>query len=300
MKGFLAIILLLGLGLSTNAQDLEPRVYANLPKGVIALAANYAHTSGNVVTDPSLPITDLSVTGTNFTGGAMTTFGLGGKLARVQVILPYMDLTGNLKVSGQDTTITRRGVADLRIRLGINLIGSQALTLAEFKKYQQKTIVGFSLVITAPTGQYFPDKLANIGSNRWSVKPEIGASYRFNRVYAEAYSGIWFYTANNEFLVNKKREQEPIFSFQAHSSYYIKPFMWVGVNANWFSGGDTIIDGVPAGTLLNNWRVGVTWSLNVSPKHSFKLQCNIGAFSSAGYDYNSISLGYQYVFFKKS
>ena len=37
-------------------------------------------------------------------------------------------------------------------------------------------IVGASLQVSAPFGQYDNDRLVNIGTNRWSFKPESGIS----------------------------------------------------------------------------------------------------------------------------
>ena len=57
-----------------------------------------------------------------------------------------------------------------------NLYGAPALTLQDFARYQQDTIVGATLFVTAPSGPVRPDRLINIGTNRWSFKPEVGVS----------------------------------------------------------------------------------------------------------------------------
>jgi len=278
-------------------QDLDPRVYANLPKGLNAVAAVYGLAKGNVIADPSLPIENFSITTHNIGLGYIRTFGLFNKLARVQLSVPFIHMAGQLKLNGQDTSGTRTGLGDTRIRLGINLTGSPALDKKDFRQYQQKTIVGFSLVASVPTGLYYKDKLINIGSHRWAFKPEIGVSKRFKHVYAEGYIGLWFYTDNTEYLETKQLKQHPVFSSQLHASYYFKNQMWVGFDGNWFNGGETFVDNIPLGDLKDNWRVGATWSVPFARKHSLKLQFHVGAFTNTGYDYDVISLGYQYVFF---
>ncbi len=109
--------------------------------------------------------------------------------------------------------------------------------------------------------------------------------------------GVWFYTVNSEYLSNKIQKQKPVFSLQTHASYYFKNQMWVGINGNWFNGGETTVDDVSAGDLKDNWRIGATWSVPFAKGHSLKLQFNVGAFTNTGLDYNMISLSYQYVFF---
>jgi hypothetical protein len=150
--------------------------------------------------------------------------------------------------------------------------------------------------MTVPTGLYLKEKLINIGSNRWAFKPEIGVSKRIKRVYVEAYGGVWFYTVNHEYLRDNTLEQKPVFSFQAHASYYFKNKMMVSINTTWFNGGTTTIDGRPAGDLLDNWRLGATWAFPLTRRQTIKLQFHIGAYTNSGYDYNVAVLGYQYLF----
>ena len=285
------------LGAGSFAQDLEPRIYGNLPKKMNALGFLYGHARGNVVTDPSLPIADFEITTHNFGAAYVRTFGLLNKLSRIQLSLPYTSMQGNLKIAGRDTSASRSGFGDLRVRFGMNLLGSPALDKKEFRQYKQKTIFGASLVVSVPTGMYYADKRINIGAHRWAIKPEIGVSRRFKNIFAEAYTGVWFYTKNGQYLVNKVQAQKPVFSLQGHISYYFKNQMWIGVNGNWFNGGETTIDEVPAGDLKDNWRVGGTFSVPFAKTHSLKLQFNVGAFTNSGLDYNLISLAYQYIFF---
>ena len=281
------------------SQDLEPRAYANMPKGTNVIAIVYGFANGNVLTDPSKPIQGAKLSSHNIFAGYVRTFGFANKLARIQVTAPFIFLAGNGKLNGRDTSIARNGFGDARIRFGINLFGSPALSPREFAKFQQKTIVGFSLVASVPIGLYYKEKLINLGSNRWALKPEIGISRRFKRAYAEAYAGVWFYTDNKEYLVNKIQEQDPVVSLQGHLAYYFKNQMWVGLNGNWFNGGQTFVDNTPAGDLKDNWRIGAIWSIPLARQHSMKLQFHVGAFTNTGYDYNVVTLGYQYVFFNK-
>jgi hypothetical protein len=279
-----------------NCQELEPRAYAALPKDLNAIVFAYGLSKGNVLNDPSRPIKDLSITANNFAAGYLHTFGLAGKLARVQVSLPFVALAGKAELNGRDTSASRAGFGDTRIRLGINLTGTAAMGKREFAQYTQRTIVGVSLIMTVPTGLYLKEKLINIGNNRWAFKPEIGISKRIKRVYIEAYGGVWFYTVNHEFLGDNTLEQKPVFSFQAHASYYFKNRMMISFNTTWFNGGTTSINGRSAGDLLDNWRVGATWAFPLTKRQTIKLQFHIGAYTNSGYDYNVAVLGYQYLF----
>jgi len=50
------------------------------------------------------------------------------------------------------------------------------MSVKDFAHYRQDLIVGVSLQVSAPFGQYDNSKVLNLGSSRWSFKPELGIS----------------------------------------------------------------------------------------------------------------------------
>ncbi|PWT70638.1 MAG: transporter [Bacteroidetes bacterium] len=289
--------IIMSISLTLKGQELDPRRYASLPKNMNALGLAYGVSSGNVVSDPTLPIADFSITAQTAVLGYVRTFGLAGKLSRIAVAVPYTFLSGNLTVNGHDTSGVRAGFDDAQLRFGMNLIGSPLQDKQQFVHFEQKTIVGASIVISMPTGQYDNSKYINLGNNRWGIKPEIGVSKRFERFYLEAYTGVWFYTKNNNYLGGKIRSQHPVFSIQAHACYYFKNQMWVSLNTTLFKGGVTYVNNSKTSISFDNWRIGGTWSLPIARGQSIKLQVSAGAFATRGYNYNSFSMAYQVVFF---
>ena len=61
-------------------------------------------------------------------------------------------------------------------------------------------LLGASLVVIAPTGQYDPMHVINWGINRWAFKPELGYSQRWGHWVLDGYGGVWFYTTNSAFF----------------------------------------------------------------------------------------------------
>lgn len=279
------------------SQDLEPRAYANVPKGMNVLAVGYGYNKGNVLSDPSLPIKDFKINTQILGVNYIHSFGLANKLARVQVSIPMADLQGRLLLNGEEVTGSRTGFADMRIRFGINLTGSPALDRKNFRQYQQKAIFGVSFVTSVPTGRYYNDKKVNIGSNRWGFKPELGISKRFKHVYAEAYVGTWFYTKNNDYFDGSELKQKPTISLQAHASYYFKNQMWVGINTNWYKVGEVAINDVYSDDTQKDWRLGAVFSVPLTKTQSLRLQYHTGIYADLGLNYDSLTLAYQYVFF---
>ena len=283
--------------ISVLSQDLEPRAYANVPKGINVLAVGYGYNKGNVLSDPSLPIKDFKINTQILAVNYIHSFSIAKKLARVQVSIPMADMQGKLQLNGEEVTGSRTGFADARIRFGINLTGSPALDPKNFRQYQQKAIFGVSLVTSIPIGRYYNDKQINLGSNRWAFKPEIGISKRFKHVYAEAYVGTWFYTHNNDYFGGKELKQNPTISFQAHASYYFKNQMWLGFNTNWYKVGEVAINDVYSGDTQKDWRIGGTFSVPITKSQSLRLQYHTGIYADLGLNYDSLTLAYQYVFF---
>lgn len=294
---FILVLLISFYSTAVAGQDLEPRAYANIPKGTNVLALGYGYNKGNVLSDPSLPIKDFKLNTQILALNYIRSFSLAKKLARVQVSVPMVDMQGKLMLNEEQVTGSRTGFADMRIRFGVNLTGSPALDRKNFRQYEQKAIFGVSLVTSVPIGRYYNDKLINIGSNRWGFKPEIGISKRFKHVYAEAYVGTWFYTNNNDYLVGSELKQKPTLSFQAHASYYFKNQMWVGINTNWYKVGEVAINDVYSDETQKDWRLGATFSVPITKTQSIRLQYHTGIYANLGLNYDSLTLAYQYVFF---
>lgn len=282
---------------NTRSQEIEPRFYANIPKGFNALALAYTYSTGDIVSEGTSPIQDLNISSNTPVLGYVRTFSLFNCLSRIQVSVPYTFLSGNAKLRGIDTSASRSGFSDTRVRFGINFYGSPALAPAEFTKYKQGLIIGSSLVISVPVGQYYPEKLINLGSNRWGFKPEVGISNDFDRFFVEAYAGVWLYTKNTEYLKTNTLSQNPLLSFQFHISYLFPNFMWVALNSNYSNGGQTSLNGKSNNDYQNNVRIGVTYSTPLSKNLSAKLQYHAAAETRSGGNYKIFALTLQYTWF---
>ena len=188
----------------------------------------YTNSKGGVVFDASLPFSDVSAKINAMNAGVSRTFGLFGRQASAAVVLPYVwgDVSGN--VGEERAAITRSGLADLVGRFALNILGGPALTPKEFFARPRTASLGMSLVVTAPTGQYSPQKLINLGTNRWAFKPEVGFTVPAGHWDFEAYAGAWFFTPNDVFYPGaSRRTQQPLVAFQAHVAYTFLPGLWL-------------------------------------------------------------------------
>jgi hypothetical protein len=282
-----------------GAQELEPRSYSPAPVGLNFALAGLVRSTGEVLTDPSVPIQDVEARLNAGVAGYGRTFGFFGHQASVLIAAPYVwgDISGN--VFEEARSVTRSGLGDLKLRLSTNLIGGEALTPKEFMKRTPKTTLGASLSISAPTGQYDPTKLINIGTNRWAFKPEIGLTIPHDRWMFDMFAGVWLFTDNDEFFGGVHRSQDPMPTLQWHVSYTIRPRAWVALDSTYYFGGETSADGVDAGDRKENSRVGLTLSLPVAKRHSLKFSYSRGATARLGSNFNSYGIAWQYSWFDK-
>jgi len=289
-------ILTLGCVAGLSAQQLEPRAYSVSPTAVNIVIANYGYSTGDLNFDPSVPIDNGNAQIHNAATGYFRALGIAGRSANVSVAVPYVwgHLQGN--VLGTFTEVYRSGLADSFARFAINLYGARSMKLKEFAGYLQKTNIGASVLVSAPTGQYDPARVVSIGTNRWAFKPEVGLSHAFGgtRLILDAYVGVWIYTANNN-LQGQTRTQEPILNSQLHLSYDIKPKLWLGFDANFYRGGQTTLGGVERDDLQRNSRIGGTVSFPVARRSSLKASYSAGAITRIGGNFQSVSFGYQYL-----
>ena len=293
------LIALLGFGILysptlLHAQDLEPRAYANAPVGMNFLLVGYQYSEGGLLFDPAVPITDANAVVNMGLLAYVRTLDIAGKSAKAGVLLPYADLYADGYVDGEFRTREDTGLVDPAFYFNMNLYGAPALSVKEFKDYQQDTIIGFTFKLTAPLGVYDNDKLLNIGTNRWSFKPEFGVSQAVGRWIFEAAAAAVFYTDNDEFDNGKTRKQDPIYSMQGHVIYSFPKNIWAAVSATYYTGGRTTIDGVTKNDLQENWRTGFTLALPINRSHSLKIFGNSGVSTRTGTDYDSLGIAWQY------
>jgi hypothetical protein len=183
----------------------------------------------------------------------------------------------------------------MRVRLSVLVRGAPAANLLEMAKAPRRTILGASLTVVAPTGQFFPDKLINLGTNRWSLKPEFAVSRPIgDRWLLDAYAALWVFTSNNSFYPGTfVRTQSPIGAFQAHLSYTLRPLAWAAFDATYYVGGRTTIEGVENDDRQSNSRIGATLVLPVGRRHSVKLAVSRGAIIRYGANFSTVSVGWQ-------
>ena len=297
MRLRLTLLLISILAHTALGQEMEPRAYSPAPVGMQFVVASYGYQSGDVLLDASLPLKDVSIKLNAGTLGYGHTFNLAGRQANVAVLFPYLWGTAKGTVFEDQVEVRRSGGGDVRIRLSTLFKGGKAMSPEEFGKRKPQTLIGASLLIVVPTGQYDPARLVNPGSHRWAFKPEIGISKPVKRWTFEAMGGAWFFTANESFLGTSKREQKSLASIQGAVIYTLRPRMWVSGNATVYAGGGSSINGKENDDRQKNSRIGATFSLPLTRRQSVKVAWAKGVTTRIGGNLNTVAVGWQYAWF---
>jgi hypothetical protein len=290
----LTVCALMAIAFNAGAQDIEPRAYSNVPVGVNFLAAGYGYTQGGLPSDPSLPITNADLNTSSAVLGYARALGLGGKSGMFEVLVPHVWLSGSADFAGNTVPRVVNGFANPLVRLSINLYGAPAMTLKEFDNYRQNWIVGASVRVSAPLGQYDDSRVVNIGLNRWSIRPEMGVSKAAGHWTLEITAGATLYTVNKDFFGGQTRSQDPLYSSQAHAIYSFPKGIWASLDATYFTGGQSTLNGIRSDDFQRNWRAGATVALPVDIHNSIKLYASRGVSARTGNNFDLIGIVWQY------
>jgi hypothetical protein len=292
------VIAMFGLWASSSvAQELTPRAYWPAPKGTNLLVVGYQHSSGDIVTDATLPVigVDSQINYAQLT--YQRTLNLFDRSANLQVSLPYT--WGDTKGTYEDEPVRRdlSATSDMRFLLSVNLRGAPSMDKAGFQALRKKpkTIIGASVLVQAPTGGYDENKLLNTGTNRWSVQPALGVIWPIRPTWLLEFDlGVWFFGDNDDFL-GTTREQDPIYSGQMHVVKRFKPGFWASLDMTYYRGGQTQIEGNVRADLQRNSRVGATLVFPIIPGHAIRAGYSTGVTTSSGGDFDNYILNYFYL-----
>jgi hypothetical protein len=285
-----------------SAQDLSPRTYVITPLHSNAVTLTWSFYDGSINFNGALPVSDATGTYSVPIFSYYHSFDLFGRSANVVASLPYG--VGNFQgtINGAGDNLYRSGLVDSVFRFSVNLKGGPAMPVQKYMKWNQKVLLGASLKVIAPTGQYDPTKLINWGTNRWSFKPEFGYSQRWKKWVLDGYAGVWFFTTNSDFWSRniyysgtRSQTQEPIGSFEGHLSYDFKPRLWASLDGNYWFGGKTSAGGVlnPLSEQSNS-RIGGTVSVPITKHQSLKFSYSNGTYIRFGGNYQNVSAAWQY------
>lgn len=289
----IAALLLAAAG-KAGAQEIEPRAYSNAPVGVNFVVVGTAWTRGGLAFDSSVPIENEDLRTTSLVLAYARSLALGGRSAKFDAIVPYTWLDGTADYLGVPTERRVDGFGRPALRFSVNLYGAPAMGMADFRGWKQDLIIGTSLQVSPPLGQYDADRIVNIASNRWSFKPEIGLSKAGGPWTGELKLAATFFTDNDEFYGGATRSQDPVYALQGNLIRGLASGAWWSLDATYFAGGRSQVGGRYNRDLQQNWRVGASLSLPLDRNNSIRFAASSGVYARTGNEFDAVAVSWQH------
>jgi hypothetical protein len=295
MKFVLALLICSLWVVESSAQELTPRLFWPTPKGTRVLVSGYSYSSGDVFLDLSLPVEDAeSGINTGILAYAQT-LDLWGRTSNVLVNLPYAWGTAKGLFLGNPVKRDFSAFGDISVTLNVNLRGAPTMTKADFLAFRAnpRPIIGASLKVVMPTGKYNPDRVVNVGANRWATRLKLGTVIPLKPKWLmELSASTWLFGADDDFIFGKK-EQDPVFAVETNFIKSFRPGFWASLDVTYYRGGNQTIDGNSLESELNNLKLGGTLVVPIHSRHAVKIGYANGVVTRFGSDFNQFLVSYQ-------
>jgi len=275
IRGGSLLLLFLVLTSSCLGEELEPRQWAHLPIDTNFIGTAYAYTAADIDFDPVLKIKNGELELHTWAAKYIRSFALFKKTARIELLQTYQKGYWSGLLDGIPSTLKRSGWYDTNLRFAINLYGSPPLRGKEYAAYrvatEVETIVGAGLSVQMPTGAYLNDKLINLGTNRYTFRPQIGLVHSWGNWSLETTGLVALYTDNNEFFNGNKLEQDPLYIIHSHLIYTFRPGVWAGASIGYDYGGRSSVGGMRKDDLRQNLAWAFSFGFPVSRQLGVKM-----------------------------
>jgi hypothetical protein len=277
---------------SAWAQDMEPRSFSPAPVGMNFGVISVGRASGDLLFEQSTKLENVSGTITNVAAVYARTLSFFGASSKMVVVVPMIWGEWEGIYKGNFETASRTGIGDPFVEWSVNFIGAPAMKLSEMRNYQQRWVVGASVKVVVPVGQVIPEKLINLGANRWAVRPRLGVSRKVGRATLEAMTSVWLFQDNKEFLGDKRFEKDPLWALQFNGVYQWPSGFWVGVAGGFSRGGQTAVGDLKSDSYQKSTIWAAVVSAPISKRHSIKLLYVDGLSTRIGADLTNVSMAW--------
>jgi hypothetical protein len=273
--GVVCLALLWFIAAEGSAQDLEPRRWSHLPTGMNVIGANTVWTDGEIFVDPVIRLENVTFERYALASTYVRTFEWLGKSSRVDFALPYVAGRWEGLLDGDYVSTRRHGFSDPFVRFSMNLYGAPPLKGVKYVQYRAShpvtTTVGAALAVTLPFGEYYEDRLINLGNNRYVVRPQLGVLHQRGPWQFEVTTTVSYYQDNDEFYGGTRLEQDTMWFFQGHVIRALSRNMWVSASGGFSYGGESQIDGVAKDNDDHTRYLSLSFGMPITTQQSLKI-----------------------------
>ena len=137
------------------------------------------------------------------------------------------------------------------------------------------------------------DKLINLGTNRFTFRPQLGVVHTRGKWSLETTGTVAIHTDNNDFFNGKKLEQDPLYFVHSHLIYNFRPGVWASASAGYDYGKKSTVDGVKKDDRKENLYLALGFGFPVSRHLGLKVAyVGTRTQASTGTDSDSFVLGF--------
>ena len=251
------------------AQFTDAHSYDNTPVGTNQVELAYTYVHANASLDTSIVVAGAKLNVNQGIINYTRYFGFFHHLMWVEAGVPVAGLSGS--ISGTNIQGSTTGAGDSAYAFAMLLKGGLALTTEQFNHYHPTTTLGLSLTMTAPTGSYQPNRILNLGSDRWSFKPELAWSHPFGRDQKwefDAYANVLLYTDNTAYRGKEILRQDPLPGIEGHLSYSLTGNIWASFDTRYSFRGTTTVGEVPQDNAQQNLVLGTEMNISLNPRNT--------------------------------
>ena len=296
---FCGVMMSFGLAIPCYGQEVEPRRWSHVPVGLNFATVGYVYSEAEISDNPALQLEDVEASVHTVLAKYIRTFELFQKSARIDIAQAYQKGRWTGLLDGNPASTDRAGWTDTVARLAVNIYGAPPLSGKSFGAYRaslnEETVVGMALAVHLPTGEYMEDRLINLGTNRFTFRPQMGVVHSWGKWSTELTGSAWIFTDNDEFFGGNKLETAPLYVMQGHAWYTFRPGLWLGAGVGYAYGARSTLNGEEKDDRKGNlgWVISLAYPL--TRDWGVKLgYVGLRRLESTGNDVDSIVLGLSY------
>ena len=241
------LVLTLAMSAQVLAQGEGARVYLHAPTGINAVSLTYMDMSANINFAGDIVVPGVDIGSNVYALNYNKFFTLGGHFAEVWATGIFGTIDPAVISDSGAILLSPKvsGLADPYFALRVGLIGTPALSPAEFAKYAPEFQVYALAGVTLPVGEYDSSQPLNLGTNRWSLRLGVPIVMPFGRTtFLEVVPSLYFYGKNDDVFGGGSRDQAPLFVVETHLTHNFTPKFWAGLDLRYQTGGETETNGV--------------------------------------------------------
>lgn len=180
---------------------------------------------------------------------------IGGFIVDPQFLLPF----GQLKATGDLSNPLGKGsgVGDLILAATVWVVNDPA----------NRTYLGITPFLYAPTGSYDVNKPLNLGENRWKYALQVGAIFPVSdKITIDLAADVTAYGRNNNATPDGKSQKQSVTSqMQAFARYALTPLWDIRAGASWSHVGNQTLADTSLNSGSNNTKIQLGTAIFISP-----------------------------------